>query len=217
MNDSFKGFKRGVFTPVDGQPIDLGEILEANVEDTIPPDGPSPETTRIEEMDGYPFTLADGREWFLARPMVRLRPRPNGDGKNCDVVQVWDYPPSVRARVDTLLQAYANADTIALSLIVTVAVSLLRLCHRLDFEQAASLFELTIKETEDIAVGMLRMFRGEILTDRESTPEDPGQLIEKVPEENGSKQAVYELDGGGLDPVGGLPGDLHGGGVGSDR
>jgi hypothetical protein len=137
----------------------------------------TPEATRVDGKEGVPFVLADGREWLLALPSKRFRPvfsRPaEGQTVECRTVVLWDYPRRISRLVDAFLAAVADPDPDArvnLTLVVTLGYELVRICHDLPPQAAADLFDFTEEEATNLAVGLLRMFRG---VDAGETPEEP--------------------------------------------
>jgi hypothetical protein len=143
----------------------------------------TPEVTRNDKQ-GMPFMLADRQVWNLAVPTIRLRPkvvmepdeRPGfPPTETIEIESRWDYPPRVREKVQELIEAVqSDKEEIAFATILNAAVPLVKLCHEITTEEALSLFEMTPEEMEDLAIGMLRMFRGE----RPKPSEDPETTTE---------------------------------------
>lgn len=138
--------------PRPGERIKLEAIEE-------PPDF-TPEATRFTEVDGIPFRLGDGREWFLATPTARLRPR-IVDGQAVGIESRFGYPMGVQEKVDSLSEMiYGESRVIPFEGIFDAALALLRRCHNLTVEQALGLLEMSPEEAESLILGMVRMFRG---------------------------------------------------------
>lgn len=157
MNDA-------IFTPKDGEPIRLTDVLEITFDD-CPID---PDSTRKPEVKGQKFRLADGRYWTLASPSIRIRPT-IVDGKVTGTEGKWDYPPAIREKVLALMASVMGDEPeIPFDLIVDAGVHLVMEAHNLTLHQAVSLFEIAVSEVEELLLGMLRMFRGESVH-----PEEP--------------------------------------------
>ena len=136
-----------------------------------------PETTRRPDVPGVPFILGDGRRWDLATPQPRIRPTFTiVDGKTtCECNTLIDYPRAISIEVKALLgEIEKRNDLLPLSFIIAPAVSLVVLCHDITLDQAASLFEgMSVKEVEELAVGMIWMFLGQ--RPASTTPEEPAK------------------------------------------
>lgn len=136
----------------------------------------TPDSTRKAGVKGKPFMLANGQFWDLATPALRIRPKfVNG---RVELENRWDYPANVRKLAQELLELYVEGKEIPFDLIVNTAFQLVRLCHELSPEEAASLFEIPVEEVEDLAVAMLRMFRGD--RPSEEQPEEEPEIIAKA-------------------------------------
>jgi hypothetical protein len=137
-----------------------------------------PIATRKPAAAGAPFTLADGQTWHLATPRKYFKPRISEGAENqrplIELVERWDFPRSARDKVQEMLDAVCSGvATFPLAKVVDPAVELVMLCHDLTYEQAFNLFDMTCEEVEDLAVGLLRMFRGERPDGKPDEPESP--------------------------------------------
>lgn len=144
-------------------------MIEAQEIEPLFPAEFSPDATRIGRVKGRPFRLADGREWLLASPDVRVRPKftrvepINGveQQPTCTIETRVGYPMHVERKVQALLDRInEGAEIIGFAEVVDPAFALLRMCHNVTPEQALPLFELSGDEVEDVAVGIIRMLRG---------------------------------------------------------
>ena len=136
----------------------------------------TPEATRRPDVNGVAFRLAGGRVWHLATPVLYLRPTIE-EGRVTGLEERSGLPASGPPGGPGMLEAFNSGEpTFARVLILAAAVELLMLCHDVGPEVAAEALELDVDESEDLAVGMLRMFRGERPsgdeTERDDTTKD---------------------------------------------
>ena len=112
----------------------------------------SPNLTRREGVATHPIRLADGEEWGIARPAVRLFPKVNTEvldrlGREVECIAVdagFGYPLEVERLVDRVRIACAEGSTQEqYAAFFTLASQLLVRAHELTLEDACELLSVS--------------------------------------------------------------------------